>query len=197
MNRVIEKANLAVFVSGTGSNLRALYKRQYEDKTWPATIVAVVSNKPDCLGARFANEAGIPLFAHSPKEFASKEDYEKHILSFLKEAKVDYIALAGYMKLVGPVLLDAYPKRILNIHPSLLPAYPGKQAVQDAWDDGASVTGVTVHYVDEGIDTGQVIAQNPVSVAGIETVDELYTRIHEVEHQFYGDVLAKVVPSAT
>ncbi|QQE78566.1 phosphoribosylglycinamide formyltransferase [Alicyclobacillus sp. SO9] len=196
MNHVAKKANLAVFVSGTGSNLRALYKRQYDDSTWPVAVTAVVSNKPDCLGAQFAGEAGIPLFAHSPKEFASKEDYENNILSFLKEQNVDYIALAGYMKLIGAVLLNAYPKRIINIHPSLLPAYPGKQAVQDAWDDGASVTGVTVHYVDEGIDTGQVIAQQPVAVAGIDSLDELYTRIHEVEHQFYGDVLGQVVAQA-
>lgn len=189
----MERAKFAVFVSGTGSNLRALVQRQETDLQWPAAIAAVVSNKPECQGVAFAVSKGLPVFARSPKEYATKADFEQAVLEFLTQQGIEYIALAGYMRLVGSVLLDAFPNHIFNIHPSLLPAFPGKQAVQDAFDAGVEDTGVTVHYVDAGMDTGPIVAQVPVQVDKSKGIEELYRRIHSVEHQLYGDVIGRVV----
>jgi len=187
------KARLAVFVSGAGSNLRALAAHSTGDDAWPARIVAVVSDKPQCAGVAFAREAGISVYAHSPGNFASAREFETGVLGFLQRHGVQYIALAGYMRIIRDVLLEAYAGRILNIHPSLLPAFPGKQGVADAFAAGVDVTGVTVHLVDAGVDTGPILAQERVMIERAAGIEQLYEDIHQVEHRLYADTIARFV----
>lgn len=194
---VKRKTRWAVFVSGTGSNLRALVEREQTDSTWPAEIVAVVSDKPQCSAVAFAQSEGIPVFAENPRTFASVEAFEGQVLSFLRDSQVEYIALAGYMRIVREVLLKAFSNRILNIHPALLPSFPGKQAVLDAYTAGVDKTGVTVHLVDEGVDTGPILAQVTVEIHRELGLDALYDAIHRAEHKLYGDVIAKVAVKGT
>ena len=185
-------ARVAVFVSGEGSNLQALLDRHKLMPSWPCTIALVVSDKPWCRGVRRAREAGVPVFAAEPRAFASKQAYEQAILAKLHEQDVDGIALAGYMRIVSSVLLQAYRGRIINLHPSLLPAFPGKSAVADALSAGAMETGVTVHYIDEGVDTGPVIAQWRIPIPDGIDIGTLTERVHHIEHLLYPVVVGEV-----
>jgi phosphoribosylglycinamide formyltransferase-1 len=132
------------------------------------------------------------VFSFVPKEFASKNDFEQAIWEQLDKHDVDFIVLAGYMRLIGPFLLEKYAGRIINIHPSLLPAFPGKDAIAQAVAAGVKVTGVTIHYVDEGMDTGPIIAQRAVEIADGDTEREVAEKIHAVEHAFYPETLEKL-----
>jgi phosphoribosylglycinamide formyltransferase-1 len=183
--RVQAKCLIGVFASGNGSNLQALLDYQHAHPEWPGEIVIVVSDKPECYAVDRARQAGIPVFVRAPRVFPDKSAYELEILHKLKEYKVEWLLLAGYMRLVGETLLDAFPQRIVNIHPSLLPAFPGRTAIADALAAGAQETGVTVHYVDAGLDTGPVIAQRSVSVEPGMNEAELVSIIHAVEHELY------------
>nr|MDA8028705.1 phosphoribosylglycinamide formyltransferase [Nitrospiraceae bacterium] len=136
-----------------------------------------------------AREAGIPALQILPKAFSSKDEYERRILSHLREKKVEAIALAGYMRLVGPSLIEAYPDRIVNIHPSLLPAFPGLHAQKQAIDYGVRVTGVTVHFVDLQMDHGPVILQKCLSVSPEDTEESLVERLLPLEHETYIEAL--------
>jgi phosphoribosylglycinamide formyltransferase 1 len=185
-------ARIAVFASGTGSNLQVLLDYKKTVPSWPVEVVLVVSDKPLCKAVARAHAAGVPVFAGDPKAFASRHDYERQILGELRQQQVDGIALAGYMRIVGDVLLSAYPGRIVNLHPSLLPAFPGKSAVADALEAGAPETGVTVHYIDSGIDTGPIIAQWRVAIPEGVTEETLLERIHKVEHQLYPVVIGQL-----
>lgn len=140
-----------------------------------------------------AKKHGIETFTFVPKQFASKEAFETEILKQLQEKDVEFIALAGYMRLVGPTLLNAYEGKIVNIHPSLLPAFPGKNAIGQAFEKKVKVTGVTIHYVDEGMDTGPIIAQEAVYVDDDETIETLTKKIQAVEHQLYPKTLKKLL----
>ncbi|CAM3907847.1 phosphoribosylglycinamide formyltransferase [Alicyclobacillus pomorum] len=187
------KCRISVFVSGTGTNLQALMDYQQLHPDWPAEIVLVVSDKPRCQAVDRARRAGIPVFANEVKAYPDKAAYEADILRALQEYDVALIVLAGYMRLVGPTLLNAYRNRILNIHPSLLPAFPGRTAVRDALAANVSETGVTVHYVDEGIDTGPIVAQRVVPVEPGMTEADLLERVHAVEHELYPATIAQVI----
>lgn len=184
---------LAVFVSGSGSNLQALLDVERTDATWPGKLVLVVSDKPACYAIERAKQAEVRVFAASPKSFADKAAYERAILDALKSADVDWLVLAGYMRLIGPTLLSAYPDRIVNIHPSLLPAFPGAHAVRDALAAKATQTGVTVHLVDEGVDTGPVLEQVAVDINPDMTEEALLERIHHVEHELYPRVVRRLL----
>ena len=181
---------IAVFASGSGTNFQAI-QESIEGGELDAKIELVVTDKPNAYVVKRAEKFGIPVFAFSPKEYGSKATYESAIAERLEEKEVEWIVLAGYMRLVGETLLSKYPNKIVNIHPSLLPAFPGKDAIGQAMEHGVKITGVTVHYVDEGMDTGPIIAQQAVEVVegDREATEE---RIHQVEHVLYPKTLKKL-----
>lgn len=182
---------MAVFASGQGSNLQALIDATTRGEL-PATIELVVSDRRGAYCLTRASEAGIPTLAFSAKDYEDKAQYEGCIASKLAELDVEYLILAGYMRLIGPTLLKRYPGRIVNIHPSLLPRFPGKDGIGQALEAGVIETGVTVHYVDAGMDTGPIIAQERILVAPGEDRASLEKRIHAVEHSLYPKVLREI-----
>ncbi|MCL6454148.1 MAG: phosphoribosylglycinamide formyltransferase [Alicyclobacillus sp.] len=190
-----QPSRVAVFASGNGSNLQALLDRAQREGA-PYRVVRVVSDRPRCKAVERAREAGVPVFAHRVNEFPDKAQYEQAIRAVLAEDQVAWVVLAGYMRLVGPDLLAPYRGRMVNIHPSLLPAFPGKSAIADAFAAGVDVTGVTVHFVDEGLDTGPVIAQWRIPVQPGWGLEQLEAAIHRVEHRLYPAVVEHLVSEA-
>ena len=183
---------LAIFASGNGSNFQAIID-EIKKGTLSAEVAALVTDNPTCFAIQRALCHNIPVFSFIPKNYASKEEYEKAIALFLIEKNVSLIVLAGYMRLIGEVLLSAFPHRIINIHPALLPAFPGKNGIQQAYHHGVKVFGVTVHYVDSGIDTGKIIAQECFKAEGTETLEEIEQKIHSIEHQLYPKVIREIL----
>ncbi|WP_164670142.1 phosphoribosylglycinamide formyltransferase [Virgibacillus doumboii] len=181
----MKKIKAAVFASGTGSNFEAMMER--DDLL--CDVVLLVCDKTGASVIDKAVKFGVPVLEFDPKEYASKKEYETMLISRLRDAEVEWIFLAGYMRIVGRTLLDAYTERIVNIHPSLLPAFPGKDAINQVFHAGVEVTGVTVHFIDEGIDTGPIISQESVTVYADDTEQTLKTRIQEVEHKLYPDTI--------
>jgi len=179
---------LGVLASGRGSNLQAIIDA-IEAKVLDATIVLVVSNKKDAIALERANRHGIRGLFLDPKSVAGEPDlrraYDEKILEVLKKHEVQLVLLAGYMKIVTAVLIDAYQWRMMNIHPSLLPSFPGLHAQQQALDAGVKVSGCTVHFVTEGVDQGPIIVQTAVPVNENDSVDALSARILEQEHRLY------------
>jgi phosphoribosylglycinamide formyltransferase-1 len=182
---------IAVFASGNGTNLQAIIDAVRRGEL-AASIELVVCDRLGAYCLTRAREAGIPYFMFYPRKYPSKAAYEELILQQLMEAGVEYIVLAGYMRIIGLTLLNAYPQRIINIHPSLLPSFPGRDAIGQALDAGVPLTGVTIHYVDEGIDTGPTIAQRPVFIDPGESRESLEQKIHAVEHELYPQVLQEI-----
>jgi len=176
--------HLAVFASGTGSNFDAI-QQAIEQGTLDADITLVVSDVPTSAVIDKAKQKGLKTFVFNPQSYPNKRSFEIEIVEALQAADVDFIILAGYMRLVGPTLLHAYEGRIINIHPSLLPSFKGLDAIGQAFDAGVKITGVTIHYVDEGMDTGRIIAQAAVKVADTDGRDDLQRAIQAVEHQLY------------
>jgi len=183
---------IAVFASGTGTNFSALQSAIVERKI-PAEIVLLVCDQAAAPVIKRAEAVGVPVLVINYKDFATKAAAETVILTSLYAHQVAAILLAGYMRIVGKTLLTAYPHRIINLHPALLPKFPGRQGIADAFAAGVSETGVTVHFIDAGIDTGQVIRQQRVSVGPNDTLASLTERIHQVEHDLYPDVLAELI----
>lgn len=175
---------IAVFASGSGSNFQSIVD-EIDSGTLEADVRLLVCDRPGARAKERAEEAGIPVFSFRAKEYESKEAFEREIIRELEEAGVEFIVLAGYMRLIGPTLLEAFGGRIVNIHPSILPAFPGKDAIGQAFDGGVKVTGVTIHYVDAGMDTGEIIAQEAVTVEEDETRESLQRKIQAVEHRLY------------
>ncbi|AKG33215.1 phosphoribosylglycinamide formyltransferase [Paenibacillus durus] len=186
----MDYSRIAVFASGQGSNFAALVQAQREGRLGGGAIELLVSDRPEAPVAQRAQEAGIPSLLRRPKDFDSREQYEKRIIEELQQREIGLIVLAGYMRLITPVLLTPYEGRIINIHPSLLPAFAGKDAIGQALDYGVKLTGVTVHFVDGGMDTGPVIAQRALAVEDGDTADTLAERIHQVEYELYPEVVA-------
>jgi phosphoribosylglycinamide formyltransferase-1 len=184
--------NIAVFASGFGSNFEAIAEAAEKDQLH-ANIALLVVDKPDCYAVERAQKRNIPVFAFRAKDYSSKEDYEKVIVEQLKAHDIDLIALAGYMRLVGSVLLDNYAHRIINIHPALLPAFPGTHSIEKAYNHGVKIFGITIHYVDAGMDTGPIIDQESFKKKEGESLDEVETRIHQLEHQLYPKVLEELI----
>lgn len=185
---------IAVFASGNGSNLQALIDAIKMGMV-RAEIAIVVSDQPKAYCLTRAMEANIATFAFRAKDYNSKEDYEKVIKERLLSLDVQYLVLAGYMRLIGPVLLECYGNKIINIHPSLLPDFPGKDGIGQALAAGVKETGVTVHFVDEGMDTGPIIAQEIIALDEYETRSSLEKKIHAVEHRLYPRVLQEILES--
>lgn len=180
--------NIAVFASGNGSNFEAIVEATKQGII-EGQVELLICDQKNAYVLERAKKAGVPSAVFSPKSFNSKELYEQEILDLLQAAQIDLIALAGYMRIVGPTLLTAYPEKILNIHPALLPAYPGRNGIRDAYEDGAVNTGVTIHYVDEGIDSGPIIAQELVRIEITDNVATLEEKVHRVEHRLYPTVI--------
>lgn len=179
---------LAIFASGSGTNFQAIVDAVKRGEL-AANVSLLVCDRPEAKVVERAREEGVPTFVFRPKEYATKADFEQDILAQLTARGIDFIALAGYMRLIGPTLLSAYEGRIVNIHPSLLPAFPGKDAIGQAYRYGVKITGVTVHYVDEGMDTGPIIAQRAVFIEEGESLEEVEQKIHAIEHELYPAVL--------
>jgi phosphoribosylglycinamide formyltransferase-1 len=183
---------LGVLISGRGSNLKAIIdaiNRQQLD----ASIAVVISNRADAQGLDHAIRAGIETLVLNHKAYASREDYDRALVAELDQRDVALVCLAGFMRIFSPVFVDAFPNRILNIHPSLLPKYPGLHPQQQALDDGATVSGATVHFVNKDLDAGPVVLQREVPVVPGDTADTLAARILSVEHSLYPDAITKVL----
>ncbi|MGL5798308.1 MAG: formyltransferase family protein, partial [Cetobacterium sp.] len=134
----------------------------------------------------------IKYYFVNPKEYGSKMEFEEKIIEILKKEEIEYIALAGYMRIISPVLLEEYFNKIINIHPAYLPEFPGKDGIGDAFEAGVNKTGVTIHYVDSGVDTGKIIYQERIKIDINSTLEELRKKVHEVEHKIYPMVLTKL-----
>jgi phosphoribosylglycinamide formyltransferase 1 len=184
---------IAVFASGTGSNFAVILESIKTKKINNVEVVLLVSDRPEALAVQKARDERIPVFTFLAKDYPNKQAYEVEILDELTQWKVDFIVLAGYMRLLGNVLLQAYDRKIINVHPSLLPAFAGKEAIDQALDYGVKVTGVTVHYVDEGMDTGPIIAQQAVIIDSDETRESLIKKIQEQEHRLLPEVIQRLV----
>ncbi len=182
----------AVFASGTGSNLQRFVDESRRPE-YPGVLALVVSDHPDCLAVERARLADVPVFAFAPRRYAAKAEYEREVLAALRVHAIEWLVLAGYMRLFGQTLLEPYRGRIVNVHPSLLPQFAGKDAIGQALRAGVSETGVTVHVVDEGIDTGPIIAQERVPILPDDTAETLAARIHAVEHRLYPAVIADLL----
>jgi phosphoribosylglycinamide formyltransferase-1 len=175
---------IAVFASGSGSNFQAIVDAAAAGRL-DAQVVLLVCDKPDAPVIRRAEQAQVPTFVFRPKDYPGREAYEAEIVAKLQALGVDLVVLAGYMRLVTQTLLAPYAGRIINIHPSLLPSFPGVNSVGQALAYGVKVTGVTVHYVDSGLDSGPIILQQPVEVLDGDSEESLSGRIHALEHELY------------
>lgn len=183
---------LGVLISGRGSNLKSIIDAIAEGRL-AASIVLVISNKADAPGLAHAQRAGIETLVLSHKAFATREDYDRAMVRELNDRGIGLVCLAGFMRLLSPVFVDAFPNRILNIHPSLLPKYPGLHPQQQALDDGAKASGATVHVVNKELDAGPIVLQRAVPVLPGDTADSLAARILEVEHQLYPDAIQLIL----
>ncbi|MBY3194277.1 phosphoribosylglycinamide formyltransferase [Rhizobium laguerreae] len=182
------RKRVVVFISGSGSNMMALVAAA-KAADYPAEIVGVISDKTDAGGLAKAAAEGIATFAFPRKDYASKDAHEAAIFSALNELKPDILCLAGYMRLLTATFIQRYQGRMLNIHPSLLPLFPGLHTHQRAIDAGMRIAGCTVHFVTEGMDEGPVIGQAAVPVLSGDTAESLAARVLTVEHQIYPQAL--------
>lgn len=185
------RKRVVVFISGSGSNMMALLAAT-RAPDYPVEIVAVISDKPDAGGLQKAGAEGVPTFAFERKAYAGKTEHEAAILAKLDELKPDFLCLAGYMRLLSGEFIGRYEGRILNIHPSLLPLFPGLHTHERAIEAGMRVSGCTVHFVTPGMDEGPVIGQAVVPVLPGDTPDALAARVLTVEHRLYPEALRRV-----
>ncbi|MBE0477338.1 MAG: phosphoribosylglycinamide formyltransferase [Coriobacteriia bacterium] len=179
---------VGVLISGGGTNLQAILDAA-DDGRLDAEVAVVVGNHADAYGLTRAENAGVAAVFLDRAAFPTPRAYNDALLETLHAHHADVVAMAGYMRLLGRRVLEAYPERVLNIHPALLPAFPGPAGIHDAFEHGVKVTGVTVHFASERFDEGPIIAQEAVRVAEDDTVESLEARIHEVEHALYPRVL--------
>lgn len=195
MTAPIESRRLGVLISGRGSNLKAIIDAIAERRL-DATIAVVISNRADAPGLEHARKAGIEALVISHRGYASREEYDRVVIKALQERRVALVCLAGFMRLLSPEFVNAFPNRILNIHPSLLPKYPGLHPQQQALDDGARVSGATVHFVNADLDAGPVVLQREVPVLPGDDAEALARRILQIEHRLYTDAIAHVLEQA-
>lgn len=183
---------LGVLISGRGSNLQAIIDAIATGRL-RATVAIVISNVADAGGLDRARAAGIDTLVMPHGESRTRADYDGRLVNALREQAVDLVCLAGFMRLLGPTFVDAFPNRILNIHPSLLPAFPGLDAQRQAFEHGVTVSGATVHFVDAGLDAGPIVLQAAVPVLPDDTADTLAARILEAEHRIYPEAIQRVL----
>ncbi|MCQ6561656.1 phosphoribosylglycinamide formyltransferase [Paenibacillus mendelii] len=187
---------IAVFASGQGTNFQALADAAQQDRLEGASLELLVCDKPEAPVVERARQAGVDTFLFRPKEYASREAYEREILAELERRDIGLVVLAGYMRILTPVMVDAFAGRMINIHPALLPTFPGVGGIKQALDYGVKVTGVTVHFVDGGMDTGPIIAQRTVEVLDGDTEATLALRIHAVEQEVFPWVVQRIASGA-
>lgn len=182
MSAASNRLRVAVFASGSGSNFQALAEA-IRDQGIPAEIALLVCDKPAARVVQRAEALGVPTYLFDPKSYASREAYEEEIVARLRQDGVELIVLAGYMRLITDVLVKPYYGRMINVHPALLPSFPGVRALRQALEYGVKVTGATVHFVDGGMDSGPIIAQRAIEVREGDTEETLAERMHAVEHE--------------
>ena len=176
---------IAVFASGNGSNFQVIAEN------FPVEFV--FSDHRDARVLERAEKLGVLSYAFELKEFDSKTDYEEAIVELLEEHEIDLVVLAGYMKIVAKTLLDKYEGRMINIHPAYLPEFPGAHGIEDAWQAGVDQSGVTIHWVDSGVDSGKIILQERVPRLDTDTIESFENRIHEMEYQLYPQVIRELL----
>ncbi|MHB2153405.1 phosphoribosylglycinamide formyltransferase [Calditrichota bacterium GD2] len=186
------KKRIAIFISGRGSNMEAILKQVKDGILKDVCEVALVfSNKPAAKGLAVAEKYGV-LTAAIPSKGKTRADFEREVIELLKPYRVDYIVLAGFMRILSPLFVRAYKNRIINIHPADTNQFKGVGAYEWAFENKLAETKITVHFVDEGVDTGPIIAQRTVDLRGATTLEEVEKRGLKVEHQFYSEALKKV-----
>lgn len=176
--------NIAVFASGRGTNFSAIARAIKKGKL-TAHLALLVCDTPQAPVIAKAKRAGVEVALVERKDFPTKEDFENKIVQHLEVARVELVCLAGFMRMLSPSFVGRYKNKIINIHPALLPSFKGSGAIKDAFEYGAKVTGVTVHFVDEEMDHGPIIAQAPVKIEEADTLETLEAKIHTVEHKLY------------
>lgn len=189
---LVSRGRVGVLISGRGSNLQALIDAVRGGRL-PATLQVVISNRPDAAGLLRAREAGIETIVVPHGEFATRDAYDVALIEALRMQDVDLVCLAGFMRLLGPAFCAAFPDAVLNIHPSLLPAFPGVDAQRQAFEHGVRVAGVTVHLVTPELDAGPIVAQEAISVLDSDTAETLAARLLEVEHRVYPAAVARIL----
>jgi phosphoribosylglycinamide formyltransferase 1 len=183
---------LGVLISGRGSNLQAIIDAT-RDGRLGATIAVVVSNRADAAGLERARTAGLETVVLSHRAYPDRESYDRALVAILNEHGVTLVCLAGFMRLLSSTFLNAYPNAVLNIHPSLLPSFPGVDAQRQALDHGVKITGATVHFVTPELDAGAIVLQAAVAVAESDTIESLSARILAEEHRIYPEAIARVL----
>jgi phosphoribosylglycinamide formyltransferase-1 len=190
-----EGRRLGVLISGRGSNLQAIADHIAAGEL-DATIAVVISNRADAGGLAIARDRGIPALV-MPSRGIPREEYDRQVAEELKARQVDLVCLAGFMRLLSPVFIREFPMRILNIHPSLLPCFPGLDAQEQALRHGVKITGCTVHFVNEELDAGPILLQAAVPVLPDDTVDALSARILKEEHRLYAEAIRMVLSGSS
>ena len=181
---------MVVFASGSGSNFENIVKKLHGEI---CEVALLLCDKPDAFCLERAKGLGIASVVINPKDFDTKSDYEEKIIQTLDEIEIDLIVLAGYMRLIGKSLLAKFEGKIINIHPSLLPAFPGLEAIGQAFGHGARVMGATVHFVDAGMDTGAIIDQMAFQLNDDDTLETVTAKMHDIEHRLYPAVIEKLL----
>ena len=181
------KIRIGILLSGSGTNFQAILDAVKDGLD--VEIVQVVSSRPDAYGITRAKQAHIPVLVMNKDLYANPIEADTLIVDSLKKAQVDYVVMAGYMRKVTPVMLDAFPHKVINLHPALLPSFKGAHAIEDAFNAGVKVTGITIHFANEEYDRGPIIAQSPIEVKEDDTLESLEERIHAEEHKLYPHVL--------
>ena len=180
----MKKLRIGILASGGGSNLQSIIDR-CQDGSVDAEIAVVICNNPGAGALDRAEQAGIAHLCIDHRQFADRQDFDQSVVTALKDANVELVILAGFMRIISGVFLKAFPQRIINIHPALLPAFPGLHVQKKALEYGARFSGCTVHFVDDGVDTGQIIIQAVVPILDNDTEESLSARILEQEHKIY------------
>jgi phosphoribosylglycinamide formyltransferase-1 len=183
-------AKVAVFASGNGSNFEAIAKALHET---PHRVVCLISDNEQAYALSRAKRLQIPSHVFPFRTPSERKMSEERIIQLLRSYQTDFIALAGFMRLLSPLLIDAFPNRIVNIHPSLLPKYPGTHGIRDSYLSKDPELGITIHYVDYGLDTGPIITQRSFRRTGTETLEEIEEKIHALEHEVYPKVLIELL----
>lgn len=179
---------IAVLISGRGSHLKNLLDA-CADGQIPAQVVIVISNVSDAPGLQYAKAAGIESIVLSHKQFENREKYDEELIRVIQDRRADLVCLAGFMRLLSSIFVSAFPMKIMNVHPALLPSFPGLHAQKQALDYGVKITGCTVHFVDEGLDSGPIIVQKAIQILDNDTEDSLASRLLPLEHQAYAEAV--------
>lgn len=181
--------NISILCSGSGTNLQAIIDSAKSGYISSAKIALVISDNKDAFALTRARDAGIDTLVLNPKDFKSREEFDKEIIKNLKKRNVGLVVLAGFMRLLSPYFIKEYKNKIMNIHPALLPAFKGTHGIKDALEYGVKVTGPTVHFVDEKLDHGPIILQRVVEVKDDDTEETLLERVHKEEHKIYPEAI--------